>query len=123
MSDQRYKVIGTKGRLEIDQKNRGVEFVSETEGIQQLNPYFSEYLEDADGNVQFQGYGHKSIAQFLADVEKINNGITNREKLARTRPDLVSSLVSTAVVDVVNQSLKQHGAWISVPEIKEIKWS
>ena len=122
MSDQRYKVVGTKGRLEIDQKNRGVEFVSESEGIQQLNPYFSEYLADADGLIQFQGYGHKSIAQFLTDIVDLNNGKTTSEKLGKTRPDLLRSLVSTAVIDAVNQSLNKNGAWVNVPEIEEIKW-
>lgn len=123
MSDQRYKVIGTKGRLEIDQKNRGVEFVSETEGIQQMNPYFSEYLPDADGNLQFQGYGHKSIAQFLADVKALNANETTREKLEKTRPDILSSLVSTAVVDAVNVSLNKRGEWVEIENIEEIKWS
>lgn len=123
MSDQRYKVIGTKGRLEIDQKNRGVEFVSETEGIQQMNPYFSEYLPDANGDLQFQGYGHKSIAQFLQDVLDLNAGKTTRETLEQTRPDLLSSLVSTAVIDAVNLSLNNNGEWTAIENIEEIKWS
>ena len=96
--------------------------MSESEGIQQLNPYFSEYLADADGLIQFQGYGHKSIAQFLTDIVDLNNGKTTSEKLGKTRPDLLSSLVSTAVIDAVNQSLNKNGAWVNVPEIEEIKW-
>jgi len=123
MSDQRYKVIGTKGRLEIDQKNRGVEFVSESEGIQQLNPYFSEYMEDENGNLQFQGYGQKSINQFLVDVANLNNGSASIEDLKNKRPDILHSLVSTAVVDAVNESLNQNGTWVNVTEIEEIEWN
>jgi|TARA_B110000091_G_C13814808_1_gene477113 predicted dehydrogenase len=123
MSDQRYKVIGTKGRLEIDQKNRGVEYVSEMDGIQQLNPYFSEYMEDANGDLQFQGYGQKSINQFLLDVADLNSGNISMKSLENKRPDILSSLVSTAVVDAVNESLEQNGAWIQVQDIEEIEWN
>jgi predicted dehydrogenase len=122
MSDQRYKVVGTKGRLEIDQKNRGVEFVSEIDGVQQMNPYFSEYLPDADGQLQFQGYGHKSIAQFLADVQNLEQGSTTRQELEKNRPDISASLVSTAVVDAVNESLKENGAWKNIAELSENRW-
>ncbi|MBD80083.1 MAG: hypothetical protein CL840_14315 [Crocinitomicaceae bacterium] len=123
MSDQRYKVIGTKGRLEIDQKNRGVEYISETDGIQQMNPYFSEYLEDANGNLQFQGYGHRSIAQFLSDVAQIESGNSTMNDFEGKRPDIQSSLVSTAVVEAVNKSLTANGAWVNVENIEEIEWN
>ena len=41
MSDQAIKLIGTKGRIESDQKNRGMRLVSE-QGIEDINPYFSK---------------------------------------------------------------------------------
>ena len=43
MSDQKYTIIGTKGRIESNQKHRGVEVTTESEGIQSINPYFSKY--------------------------------------------------------------------------------
>ena len=45
------------------------------------------------------------------------------KSLENKRPDILSSLVSTAVVDAVNESLEQNGAWIQVQEIEEIKWN
>ncbi len=115
MSDQRYKIIGTKGRLEIDQKHRGVEFVSEG-GTEHLNPYFSEYLENVDGETDFTGYGPKSIIQFLEDVA------TGTSDLDMKRPSLLESLVSTAVIDAVNQSLEQNGAWVDIDPLEIIEW-
>jgi len=114
MSDQRYKVIGTAGRLEIDQKHRGVEYVSDNEGLQHINPYFSDFLRNEDGEFEFQGYGHKSISCFFSDVLDLASGQTNREKLHQSRPDLIHSAVSTAVVEAVNESLSKNGNWTPV---------
>jgi len=117
MSDQRYKVIGTKGRMEVDQKHRGLEYVSQDEGIQHLNPYFSEFLPDENGATEYQGYGHKSISRFFKDVQDLKDGLTNREKLHKTRPDLTHSAISTAVVEAVNVSLSKNGNWINVKKL------
>jgi len=111
MSDQKYKVIGVRGRIECDQKNRGLELVHEDAGVQQINPYFSEYLPDADGYLRFCGYGHESISQFLHDVIDLDAGRTTLEKLEENRPTLRQSLVSTAVIDCVNQSLANGSLW------------
>lgn len=111
MSDQKYKVIGTRGRIECDQKNRGVELVHEDTGVQQINPYFSDYLPDADGRLEFCGYGHESISQFVNDVSALGRGNTSIATLEESRPTLRQSLVSTAVIDSVNQSLADDSAW------------
>jgi len=111
MSDQKYKVIGTRGRIECDQKNRGVELVHEDTGVQQINPYFSDYLPDADGRLRFCGYGHESISQFVRDVFELGAGYTTIAKLEQNRPTLRQSLISTAVIDSVNQSLADSFAW------------
>ncbi len=116
LSDQKYKVIGTKGRLEIDQKNRGVELVQEEAGIQQINPYFSDYLENPDGQMTFGGYGYKSVNLFLQDVEGISRGQRDLGQLDRVRPSFTQSLVSTAVVDAVNKSLAANGEWRTVDD-------
>lgn len=117
MSDQKYKVIGTRGRIECDQKNRGVELVHEELGIQQINPYFSDYLPDADGRLRFGGYGHESIERFVRDVLDLNGGTTDLATLESSRPTFRHSLVSTAVVDAVNASLLDGFAWKDIDEI------
>ncbi len=111
LSDQKYKVVGTKGRMECDQKNRGLELVQERLGTRQINPYFSEYLLDASGRMRFGGYGYKSILIFLADVQDLGLRVTDLTTLEKSRPSFTQALVSTAVIDVVTQSLKNQSQW------------
>ena len=65
LSDQKYRLVGTNGRIENDHKNRGIELVTKKTKIQHPNPYFSDYILDANGNSIFAGYGYKSIRQFI----------------------------------------------------------
>jgi predicted dehydrogenase len=116
MSDQKYKVIGTLGRIESDQKNRGLELVHRDLGIQTVNPYFSEFLPDENGAVRFGGYGHRSIALFLRDVAELEEGRITVESLERTRPTIRQSLASTAVVDAVNRSLADRYSWKTIDD-------
>ena len=106
LSDQKFKVIGTLGRIECDQKNRGVEQVTEKTGIQQINPYFCDYLPDENGELCFSGYGHKSISTFINDIANLGSQNTTVENLELSRPTFNQSLVSTAVVDAINQNLE-----------------
>lgn len=117
LSDQKYKIVGTLGRFECDQKNRGLEFVTEESGIQQINPYFSEYLPDVNGKNNFSGYGYESIARFIEDVCALQNGYENLINLTNKRPSIKDALVSTAVIDAVNKSLKNNFSWKEVDEI------
>jgi predicted dehydrogenase len=114
LSDQKYKVIGTKGRIDCDQKNRGVELVHEELGIQQINPYFSDYLPDENGKLGFGGYGHKSLALFVKDVKELKQNKAIYDRLERCRPTFKQALVSTAVIDAVNQSLEDNFSWKEV---------
>ena len=104
MSDQRYRIVGAAGRVDCDQKNRGVEVVTGEGGVEAINPYFSQLLATGDGP-RFDGYGHRSIATFLTDVAAISRGEATPEALAGRRPTFAEGLVSTAVVDAVNRSL------------------
>jgi D-galacturonate reductase len=117
LSDQKYKVIGTGGRIECDQKNRGIEQVTPTQGILHVNPYFSDYLPDENANLRFQGYGHTSIRQFLKDVKLFKEDPSVLETFDKTRPTFKQSLVSNAVVDAVNESLKKDAAWVNIEQV------
>jgi predicted dehydrogenase len=118
MSDQKYKVIGTRGRIECDQKNRGVELVHETLGVNQINPYFSDYLPAQDGSMTFCGYGHDSIHQFLVDVSNLKKHKIQASELVMKRPGFSQSLVSTAVVDAINQSLAEGSEWKDIEHVE-----
>ncbi len=113
MSDQKYKIIGTNGRIELDQKNRGIELVNQN-GTQQVNPYFSEFEIGPDGSSYFSGYGHRSIFQFISDIFSLQKGAVSLEHLSKNRPGFKSSLVSVAVTEAVNTCLKHPFIWQNI---------
>lgn len=114
MSDQRISVVGTRGRVDSDQKNRGVQIVTDEEGIEDFNPYFSQLYPDATGQTVFRGYGERSFHQFFADVSNIMTGVQKPEHLKDFRPTFQQALVSTAVIEAVAKSLKRNSPWIKV---------
>jgi predicted dehydrogenase len=111
LSDQRFLLVGSEGRMDLDQKDRGVTLVTATGGIETLNPYFSMVLDDANGAASFQGYGFKSIERYVLDVCDVIAKRISPKSLEASRPSLHQALVSTAVVEAVNQSLSQGGEW------------
>ena len=115
MSDQKISLIGTKGRLSCDQKNRGVQVVTDKNGINDINPYFNLKTYDTySGRMCMSGYGLKSIIQFLKDVENFINGEISPKDLKSNRPSFQSSIVSTSVIDSLNKSLKGGSILIDV---------
>ena len=114
MSDQKYKIIGTHGRVENDHKNRGIEVVSDEIGIQHPNPYFSEYILDANGKYKFVGYGHKSIRQYILDVNDVLSGNKIANEFEDIRPTFLQSVVSTQILEAVNKSVKNNSQWESL---------
>ncbi|MEI6311015.1 MAG: Gfo/Idh/MocA family oxidoreductase [Bacteroidota bacterium] len=114
MSDQKIKFIGTLGRLECDQKDRGIELINDTTGVQLINPYFSEYLSGDDGNMILNGYGFKSIERFVLDVIDLKNNAVSFEYLIQHRPSFRSASISTLVSDFTTQSLAQQNKWLDI---------
>jgi predicted dehydrogenase len=115
MSDQRFKLIGTKGRIECDQRNRGITTLTH-KGTEYPNPYFSDYLEDEDGGWKFQGYGFKSISSFLNDCLALKERRLTWNNLEDCRPSVKQSLVSTAAVEAANSSLAKQGEWVEIDD-------
>jgi len=114
MSDQRIKVIGTRGRCESDQKKRGLQLVSDENGIEDINPDFCATYLDEKARLTYKGYGIKSIHTFIKDVNAVVQGKVRPEDLESMRPSFESALAATAVVEAVNASLKNGGAWIDI---------
>lgn len=108
MSDQKFMIVGTGGRLTCDQKHRGIELVTE-DGIRHPNPYFSDYLESR-GQMRFQGYGFKSIEYFIRDVDK-------GEEQTAGRPTFREALVAQAVLETVNRAIDAPPAWHEIPSV------
>ena len=114
-SDQKITVVGTEGRYHADQKHRGVQLVTQDQaGVDEINPYFSQIYMGAEGDLGVNGYGPRSIIQYLTDVQDLEAGRSRREDLIGKRPSFEHAMASTAVVEAVNQSLSQGGEWITI---------
>ena len=75
MSDQRYILVGSDGRLECDQKNRGLRLVTSGGGVEDVNPsIFPNICPAAETTCRFAGYGYQSIERFLLDVVDLREG-------------------------------------------------
>lgn len=116
MSDQKIKFMGTTGRIECDQKERGLKMVSDRCGVQDINPYFSNFRYNIDDKaLEFSGYGCKSIFQFIRDCSNLQNGNLSLKTLSGLRAAFQEARISTAVLEAVNESLDKGGTWVTVP--------
>jgi len=114
MSDQKIKVIGTKGRYEADQKKRGIRIVTDAKGIEEPNPDFCSMYGFESGNISFMGYGIDSINQFLSDAMNVESGSIGIEDLEGKRPTFKDSIVPTVIIEAVNKSLASNNSWMPV---------
>jgi D-galacturonate reductase len=118
MSDQKITMVGTNGRYRSDQKNRGVQMVTQDGGLEDINPYFTQLYRDneASSGIAVHGYGPKSLLCFLKDVKRFIAGTVSIKELNSLRPSFRESLPSTAVVEAVNRSLETGGNWIELKD-------
>ena len=115
MSDQKINIVGTKGRFQADQKNRGVQIVEDNLGVNEINPYFSKSWHDPSlTNLYYNGYGIKSIIQFIVDVKKFKTNQVSLSFLNKNRPSFEICQVSTAVIEAVNKSIISNNKKIEV---------
>lgn len=112
MSDQKIKIIGTKGRIEADQKYRGITQVVDGRGVEDINPYYCRlYGNDGEG-FEHTGYGIDSVKQYLSDVFGIINGLVYIDDLETCRPTFKSALKPISILQAVNISLKDNSNWV-----------
>ncbi len=115
LSYQSIKVIGTAGRFESDQRDRGLHMVTEADGIEVINPYFTQSYPSSQGTArEYRGYGIDSIRTFLEDARGLLDGERTPADLEALRPTFRQALRSTAVVEAVNQSLRSKSEWVPV---------
>jgi predicted dehydrogenase len=116
LSEQSIKVIGTKGRFESDQKRRGVTVVTDTKGIEEINPYFTSPYNMGD-RIVYYGYGIDSIETFLRDVAQVEEGTMHIEDLEEKRSTFQKSILPIAILEGINTSLQKNGEWITIQGI------
>jgi len=118
MSDQKIKFIGTKGRYEADQKERGIRINTDDLGVEHINPDFCLPYGSKDGNIRWRGYGIESITTFLNDVIALKDGLKKLSDLQIERPSFQESLISTIVVEAAHRSLENGSNWQIMETLK-----
>jgi len=111
MSDQKIKIVGTNGRIESDQKERGIRINIDNEGIEVPNPDFCFEYGFESGNKKWKGYGIDSIKTFLTDIENINAKKVDLKTLEKLRPSFFEASISTAVIESAHKSLVSDNKW------------
>ena len=114
MSDQKIKFICTKGRVELDQKKRGIKISTDNNNLIEPNPDFCKIYGFENGKYNWQGYGIDSIKNFLNDLILIKQNKQKLKELEAIRPNLFEGLISTAVIEAANKSLKKKGFWVPI---------
>lgn len=114
LSDQAYTVVGDLGRIDCDQKNRGLQYTKTGVGFSHPNPYFSDFLPDPSGQPKFSGYGYTSISLFLCDINDLKGGKVSLETLRENRPSFDNTIAATRVVEAANKSLQTGHNWVDI---------
>lgn len=108
VSDQKISIIGSKGRIDCEQKKRGIEFVSEDNGPEEINPYFSSALDTMHGKV-FNGYGIRNILKFIENIKDFEKGSVNLDYFDKTRPTFNNcGNLTSSIIENVNKSLRNN---------------
>ncbi|QUX94555.1 gfo/Idh/MocA family oxidoreductase [Marinomonas sp. CT5] len=118
MSNQRIKMIGTNGRFESDQTDRGISIYTNENNFSTPNPYFCTTYGIEEGKVEWKGYGIDSITTFADDCYRLRKGEITMSDLEQLRPTFEESLISSLVVEACNLSLPQNGAWVDIEELR-----
>ena len=111
MSDQKLKFVGTLGRYEGDQKERGVRLLYEDQKLEEPNPDFCRPYQRCDQTLEWEGYGIHSIITFLDDVSSIYENRIQPAQLEGSRPTFSEALYSTAVIEAACKSLQNLSSW------------
>jgi predicted dehydrogenase len=119
MSDQKIKIVGSKGRYDADQKKRGITINTDDLGVFEPNPDFCMEYTNSYGEKEWKGYGIDSVKTFLSDVVNIQSGHVKLSDLEYHRSTFKESLVSTAVIEAAHISMNDNSNW---KEIKEITY-
>ena len=111
MSDQKLKFVGSQGRYEGDQKERGIRLLYDGHQLEEPNPDFCRAYQKDKKYVKWEGYGIESITTFLDDVEAILSNKIQPTSLDNRRPTFTEALYSTAVIEAAHKSLYNQNNW------------
>ena len=114
-SQQRFFYMGHSGEINIDQAHRGYSLATDESGFNSPNPLFMKFAPNADGYFAGQnGYGYRSIEDFLRAGEAIRQGRAVPEDFNGKLATASDTLLCTAILEAGRRSLDEHGRAIEI---------
>ena len=118
MTYQELHLIGTKGHVKSDQRDRGFETVLAGEGQKITNPYFYNLNTAFVGSGAFDSkYGFKSVCTFVEAALDVENGKTPKT-FDLNLPTIKDSLCVTAILEAADKSLASGSKVIDIHSLK-----
>ena len=108
MSKQDFHLVGTKGRLDCEQKERGLKILTDEEYTEEVNPDFSKVYSHK-GSFIFEGYGIDSINTYLSNVMN-KSYYKNDTRIC----DAKEAIYSTAVIEAASKSIEINSGWTDI---------
>ena len=108
MSKQDFHIIGTNGRIDCEQKERGLRILTDSKYTEEINPDFTRLYPQNESFI-FEGYGIDSIKNFL-------NNILHRDfnTIDKRACNIEEAICSTAVIEAASKSIIQNSKWIEI---------
>jgi predicted dehydrogenase len=103
--NQEVEIVGTKGRVFVDQQDRGMRSTITGKGTRTHNPHFQAEVSRA-GCVNDRvciGYGKDSLIAGLDAASRVALGLADRASLAGTYPDAESALSGVAILEAASR--------------------
>lgn len=111
--NQEMELVGTRGKVEFDQQDRGLRATLTGIGSKTFNPHFTRDiprvgpLQESD-SATFVGYGKDSIIVIVERSMEVLLGLATREELVGTYPDIESSRPTVAIIEAAAEVARRN---------------
>jgi predicted dehydrogenase len=98
--NQEMEIVGTRGKVEFDQQYRGLRATIAGVGTKTFNPHFTRDVARPGGGAPpaYDGYGKDSIVAIIERITEVLLGMTSREEIRGTYPDVESARVTVGLL-------------------------
>lgn len=121
MSDQRFLLWGSQGRIESDQGRRGIEISVHGEPTQSPNPHFFSTFARPGLSASLDGkYGYESVKTFVLAASRHLNGQVLTD--VPGMPTVQSMAAVTAVLEAAAQSRARDGSLVRILMRDNLYW-
>lgn len=101
--NQEMELVGTRGKVEFDQQDRGLRATITGVGTRTFNPHFTANVRrvgpDAPPAPSYDGYGKDSIVAIVERAVEVCLGLAAAEDLEGTYPDAAATRPTVAVIE------------------------